>query len=328
MQTKRDVSVGRLLLAGGLLAFMLCAGVPSLAESPVGEWTIVTDAGGQVTESTLTIMEKDGELSGTIESDLGTLDIADPAFEDGVLTFDITIDAQGQLLELAFEGKIDGNVMDVSWASEFGDFPGEGSRGPGATPVGEWKIVTDAGGQVIESTLTISEKDGVISGTIDGDAGSQEIGEPSFDGNVLTFDITIDAEGQTLELAFSGTVDGDSMDITWGSDFGEFPGSGTRGGASAAGEWALVGDFGGQIIESTMTISEKDGEIMGSIATDTDTLELTSPTFEGDVLEFEITVDAEGQMLDMPFTGKIDGDTLEGTFATDFGDFQVTGTRK
>jgi len=314
---------------GGLVALMLCVGVPSLAESPVGEWTIVSNAGGQESEATLTITEEDGKLSGTVVSELGSLDIEDPTFEDGVLKFDITIDAQGQVFELAFEGKIDGNVMDVSWGSDFGDFPGEGTRAVSATPIGEWKIVTDAGGQVIESTLTISEKDGALSGSIDGDAGSQEIGEPSVEGNVLTFDITIDAEGQSLELAFSGTIDGDSMDISWGSEFGDFPGEGTRGGGvSLAGEWAMVGDFGGQIIESTMTISEKDGEIMGSIATDTDTMELTDLSLEGDVLEFEITVDAEGQMLDMPFTGKIDGDTLEGTFATEFGDFQVTGTRK
>jgi hypothetical protein len=49
-----------------------------------------------------------------------------------------------------------------------------------------------------------------------------------FDGNAITFDAAIDAQGQSLVLEFSGTVDGDSLEGEFGSDFGAFGVSGSR----------------------------------------------------------------------------------------------------
>lgn len=43
---------------------------------------------------------------------------------------------------------------------------------------------------------------------------------------------------------------------------------------------------------------------------------------------FKTTVDAQGQMLTLDFTGTIAGDTLAGNFDTDFGAIAVTGVRK
>jgi hypothetical protein len=49
---------------------------------------------------------------------------------------------------------------------------------------------------------------------------------------------------------------------------------------------------------------------------------------EGNEVSFVLEVDAGGQFLRLSFSGVIEGDSLNGAFASDFGDFAVTGTRQ
>ncbi len=51
-------------------------------------------------------------------------------------------------------------------------------------------------------------------------------------------------------------------------------------------------------------------------------------TFDGNTMNFEAEVDAQGQTLVLEFNGTIDGDSVAGAFGSDFGDFSVTGTRQ
>lgn len=82
------------------------------------------------------------------------------------------------------------------------------------TPVGEqggvWTINADGTG--IMST----------------DQGDQAIEGIMLEGNSISFDVDIDAGGQSLSLSFSGTVDGDSLTGEFASDFGAFGVTGTR----------------------------------------------------------------------------------------------------
>ena len=97
IRTMNAIKLGFLgkVFAISCLSLLALCGV-AVADGPAGEWVIVTNAGGQETEATLNITESDGTVSGTITSDLGTADLNNLKFEDGVLTFDIVIDAQGQ----------------------------------------------------------------------------------------------------------------------------------------------------------------------------------------------------------------------------------------
>ena len=49
--------------------------------------------------------------------------------------------------------------------------------------------------------------------------------------------------------------------------------------------------------------------------------------FADGALTFSLSIDAGGQMLDLDFTGTIDGDSLSGKFGSMFGDFTATGSR-
>ncbi len=49
---------------------------------------------------------------------------------------------------------------------------------------------------------------------------------------------------------------------------------------------------------------------------------------DGNDVSFSTTVDAQGQMMTLDFTGQVDGDELEGSFDTAFGALSVSGTRQ
>ncbi len=99
-----------------------------------------------------------------------------------------------------------------------------------ATPVppavGVWGVEMNTPLGALPATLTINE-DGSGSMSADG-LGEAPISGITFDGNTVVFEAEVDAQGTTLVLEFSGTVDGDSLEGEFGSDFGAFGVSGSR----------------------------------------------------------------------------------------------------
>jgi len=91
--------------------------------------------------------------------------------------------------------------------------------------VGAWDIEMQTPLGAMPAVLTIGE-DGT--GSMAGDLGEQQISGIMFDGNSVNFATSIDAQGQSVNLTFSGMVDGDSLSGEFGSDFGAFAVTGTR----------------------------------------------------------------------------------------------------
>jgi len=90
---------------------------------------------------------------------------------------------------------------------------------------GSWDTVavTPIGDQ---AAVWIISADGT--GIMSGDQGDQPIDGIVVDGNNVSFDVDIDAGGQSLSLSFTGVVEGDSLTGAFGSDFGDFGVTGTR----------------------------------------------------------------------------------------------------
>jgi|TARA_B110000881_G_scaffold94285_1_gene82690 hypothetical protein len=91
--------------------------------------------------------------------------------------------------------------------------------------VGAWNTMatTPLGNQ--ESVWTIAE-DGT--GMMASDQGDQAVDGIVVDGNNVSFDVDVDAGGQSLSLRFNGVVEGDSLTGAFASDFGDFDVTGTR----------------------------------------------------------------------------------------------------
>jgi len=91
--------------------------------------------------------------------------------------------------------------------------------------VGAWDIELNTPLGALPAVLVISE-DGT--GSMSSDMGSQPISGIIMEGNAVSFNTAIEAQGQSINLSFAGTVDGDSMNGEFGSDFGAFGVTGSR----------------------------------------------------------------------------------------------------
>ena len=77
--------------------------------------------------------------------------------------------------------------------------------------------------------------------------------------------------------------------------------------------------------ESLWTIAE-DGT--GMMASDQGDQPIDGIIVDGNNVSFVVDIDAGGQSLSLSFSGVVEGDSLTGAFSSDFGDFDVTGTRQ
>jgi hypothetical protein len=97
---------------------------------------------------------------------------------------------------------------------------------PSNPAVGMWDVSMDTPVGVMNATINITPD---LMGTMS----STDLGETALEGvsavdNMLNFSATIDAQGQTLTLVFSGQIEGDSIAGKFDSDFGAIPVTGSR----------------------------------------------------------------------------------------------------
>ena len=105
--------------------------------------------------------------------------------------------------------------------------------------VGTWATVAETQMGNFEATMTVAEAgegytvemvDAPMAGP-DGQpapAMANEISDVKVDGASFSFTRKIDFQGQAIVLAYTGTVDGDTMTAQANSDFGPTPVKGTR----------------------------------------------------------------------------------------------------
>ena len=101
---------------------------PPAIPAAVGSWTLTIDTPAGTQQPGLTITGVEGDLSGAFASPAGDIDLSSVSFSEGAFEFSVTIDIGGQDLTLNFSGTVDGDSIDGSFASDFGDFPATGVR--------------------------------------------------------------------------------------------------------------------------------------------------------------------------------------------------------
>ena len=76
-----------------------------------------------------------------------------------------------------------------------------------------------------------------------------------------------------------------------------------------------------------LSIAASAGAFSGSFGSPAGDVALDTVSADGDAVEFQVTIDIGGQDLVLSFSGTVDGDSMSGSFASDFGDFPATGER-
>lgn len=104
------------LRLGFAALFAVCfMSVAAFAADPAGSWKWSIEFNGQPFESTARFEVKDGKVTGVISSgQMGELPISDGSFKDGVVAFNLVIDANGTNFVVKYQGKLEGDTINGS----------------------------------------------------------------------------------------------------------------------------------------------------------------------------------------------------------------------
>lgn len=95
---------------------------------------------------------------------------------------------------------------------EEGTVPGQAPEEPPAVDVsGTWQAEVDGSMGTLEATLVLEQDDGRLQGRMETDFGTLDVTGGTVSGREISFTAVIEAGGETAELSFSGTVEGDEM---------------------------------------------------------------------------------------------------------------------
>jgi hypothetical protein len=102
-----------------------------------------------------------------------------------------------------------------------------------ANVAGEWNLTLETPNGTFTPTVIFKQDGATLTGTYKGRAGETPL-KGTINGNDIKFSVTVSPQGQDLVIAYSGTVDGDTMkgNVKFG-DMGEAPWSGKKKAADA-----------------------------------------------------------------------------------------------
>lgn len=93
---------------------------------------------------------------------------------------------------------------------------------------GTYKLTLNSPRGATQSTLTLKEDGGSLSGTYAGQMGSSEFSGGTIDGSNVKFDITLNAMGQDITINCDATIDGDSIKGNLSTAMGGFDFTGAK----------------------------------------------------------------------------------------------------
>lgn len=312
----------RNLMRQGALAILVLALTgtgAAFAQDPTGDWDIEVNMGGSPMAATLTVTKNDdGTYAGTLDSPMGVLSLSTVTYVAGEsLSFNETVGEGDTAMEFKFEGKFsDADHFEGVLESAMGPMPVKGTRASNESAMaGIWKITSESQLGTLERDLVVY-KSGSAKYVTDEQAFS--VADLTADGGAVTFDVTLDIQGQEMLLSFVGTQDGDSLDGIFNADGAEVAQvTGTREPAatiaSLAGVWEMTADTPLGELVAKMTFAESGS----NLSTDEGETEITNLVFDANLVTFDVTVVFEGGEYPVSFEGVNKGTSLDGDFLMD-----------
>jgi len=177
---------------------------------------------------------------------------------------------------------------------------------PAADATGTWSASFNTQNGTIPATLTFKKSGDKITGTLASDQGSTDL-EAEIKGKALTVWFNYNANGQSIPIEMSGTIDGDTAKGTM-----------TAGG-SPAGDWTAARS------KDAKDAKDKDSKDKDSKDTKAPSSSATT-SLTGD---WSVTLQLDQINATPALTLKQDGEKLTGTYTSQqYGKFPLTGTVK
>ena len=113
--------MGRIVVFFAVAALLAGTAAVFAGGSPVGSWDCVaTTPSGAEMKWTLTLKEQDGKLTGKALSDEGEMPVDDVTYENGTLSFRVSLDTGVYTVTVKFTG----DKFDGQWKASSGDASG------------------------------------------------------------------------------------------------------------------------------------------------------------------------------------------------------------
>jgi len=114
-----------LMFVGMTMVLAACASTPPQPKGPdlTGNWVLTTESPMGAQDSDMVVKQEGGQLSGTISTQMGSLDYKG-TISGNEVAFGFPFEAQGMSLQIDYKGVVEGDTM--KGVAKFGDF-GEGS---------------------------------------------------------------------------------------------------------------------------------------------------------------------------------------------------------
>jgi hypothetical protein len=193
---------------------------------------------------------------------------------------------------------------------------------PGANAAdasGTWKGAFDFQGNPVPLTINLKIDGTKVTGTVEGlPTTPAEIHDGALAGDMVTFWVNSDYQGQTYKLVYKGKVAADQISFDFGTEDGSWsaPLTVKRDGADAAsaapapadvtGDWKGTFDLNGTPTELKFHLKSTGGAVTGSIErAGAPPIEVHEGKIEGDTVSFWITTDYEGETYTIVYKGKV-----------------------
>jgi hypothetical protein len=200
--------------------------------------------------------------------------------------------------------------------------------------VGEWNFTSKFEAMTSDATMTITKNaEGKYAGTWSAQWGESTLSDITVDAGKVKFTQTSNFGGQDMKTSYEGTLEGSKFKGTAKGPWGEFAFDGTRGETKdkadpLAGEWQMNIKIPAREIVDKMTITQnQDGTLAGKWEGMRGENTISNMKFADGKLTFTRTSKMGGTDFSMSFTGTVTGDTIKGSFSSDFGDREITAVR-
>ncbi len=304
--------------AFAVLAVALTLSGTAIAQEvdPAGRWDIEVNMGGTPMAATLDIVKNDdGTYSGTLNSPMGELSLEKVDYVPGEsIGFNETVGEGDTAMEFKFEGKFtDDDHFAGLLETSMGPMDVTGTRASDESPIaGTWKITSESQLGTLKRDLIVYKSGNAKYVTEDQSFAIENL---VVEADAVTFDVTLDIQGQELALAFKGTYLEDSLTGQFfmdGAAAAEVSGmkAPAAGIETVAGKWDVIADTPLGELTAVLTLAAEGS----SLSTDEGDSEVTNVMIDSDFVQFDVTVLFEGGEYEVTFEGFNKGKTLDGDF--------------
>ena len=200
---------------------------------------------------------------------------------------------------------------------------------------GEWNFMSKFEAMTSDATMTITKNaEGKYAGTWSAQWGESTLSDITVEASKVKFVQTSNFGGQDTKTSYEGTLEGGKLKGAAKGPWGDFTFEGVRGETKdkadpIVGEWQMNIMIPAREIVEKMTITQNpDGTLAGKWeAMRGRENTISNLKFADGKLTFTRTSKMGGNDFSMTFAGTVTGDTIKGTFNSDFGDREITAVR-